>query len=76
VSELIIRGIAILAALSCAVWGGYRFRNGAIFIQDIDEPGRRLTRTDQPIAFWSFVTFWYFVNLAIIVIALFLPAEH
>jgi hypothetical protein len=63
--ELLIRGIGILMAICAAYQGGRQFLSGSILIKDTEDPRIWLKRRDRPVAFWTFVLFWYAIVFAV-----------
>ncbi|MDF0487252.1 hypothetical protein PX554_03845 [Sphingomonas sp. H39-1-10] len=60
--------IAIAIALLWAAWRAYRmFQTGSIRVYDADEPVLLLARQERPLAYWSFVIFFYAVLFVIAV---------
>ena len=62
--ETALRGAFILMVVYIAFRVARDIRNGVLFIEE-DEPRWILKRREQPVAFWSFVVFFYIV-LAVI----------
>lgn len=56
-----VRAAFVLAALYMAVRAYLEFRGGVIRIRDTEDPTIIISRKDRPLAFWTFVIFFYSV---------------
>jgi hypothetical protein len=51
------------------VRGFLEFRGGVLHIWDTEKPEIVITRSDRPVAYWSFVAFFYSILIGMIIAA-------